>query len=56
MWVYLILVVLIGISWGIKSSRVQTSHYFPTEVGVVGGTGLLGGLGDSFAPSSSVTC
>jgi NNP family nitrate/nitrite transporter-like MFS transporter len=53
MWVYLILVVLIGISWGIGKAAVykHIPDYFPTEVGVVGGmVGLLGGLGGFFCP------
>ncbi|MFA9187644.1 MFS transporter [Flavobacterium sp. FBOR7N2.3] len=53
MWVYLILVVLIGISWGIGKAAVykHIPEYFPNEVGVVGGmVGLLGGLGGFFGP------
>ncbi|OYX81038.1 MAG: MFS transporter [Flavobacteriales bacterium 32-34-25] len=53
MWVYLVLVVLIGISWGIGKAAVykHIPEYFPTEVGVVGGmVGLLGGLGGFFGP------
>ncbi|WP_339919858.1 MFS transporter [uncultured Flavobacterium sp.] len=53
MCVYLILVVLIGISWGIGKAAVykHIPDYFPTEVGVVGGmVGLLGGLGGFFCP------
>lgn len=48
MWVYLILVILIGISWGIGKAAVfkHIPEYFPNEVGVVGGmVGLIGGLG-----------
>ena len=53
MWVYLILVVLIGISWGIGKAAVykHIPEYFPSEVGIVGGmVGLLGGLGGFFGP------
>jgi MFS transporter, NNP family, nitrate/nitrite transporter len=53
MWVYLVLVVLIGISWGIGKAAVykHIPEYFPNEVGVVGGmVGLLGGLGGFFCP------
>ena len=53
MWVYLVLVILIGISWGIGKAAVykHIPDYFPNEVGVVGGmVGLLGGLGGFFGP------
>lgn len=53
MWVYLILVILIGISWGIGKAAVykHIPEYFPNEVGVVGGmVGLIGGLGGFFGP------
>ncbi|MGA9639531.1 MFS transporter [Flavobacterium sp.] len=53
MWVYLILVILIGISWGIGTAAVfkHIPEYFPTEIGVVGGmVGLIGGLGGFFGP------
>ncbi|MGM8362945.1 MFS transporter [Flavobacterium sp. ARAG 55.4] len=53
MWVYLVLVVLIGISWGIGKAAVykHIPEYFPNEVGIVGGmVGLLGGLGGFFCP------
>ncbi len=53
MWIYLILVVLIGISWGIGKAAVykHIPEYFPNDVGVVGGmVGLLGGLGGFFCP------
>ena len=52
-WIYLLLVVLIGISWGIGKAAVykHIPDYFPNEVGVVGGmVGLLGGLGGFFCP------
>ena len=53
MWVYLILVILIGIVWGIGKAAVykHIPEYFPNEVGVVGGmVGLIGGLGGFFGP------
>ncbi|MGQ7947200.1 MFS transporter [Flavobacterium sp. WC2509] len=53
MWVYLILVILIGISWGIGKAAVykHIPDYFPTEIGVVGGmVGMIGGLGGFFGP------
>lgn len=53
MWVYLILVILIGISWGIGKAAVykHIPEYFPTQVGVVGGmVGMIGGLGGFFGP------
>lgn len=62
MWVYLVLVILIGISWGIGKAAVykHIPEYFPTEVGVVGGmVGMIGGLGGFFGPiifSYLLTC
>ena len=53
MWVYVILVILIGISWGIGKAAVfkHIPEYFPNEVGVVGGmVGLIGGLGGFIGP------
>ncbi|MCP2029092.1 NNP family nitrate/nitrite transporter-like MFS transporter [Flavobacterium sp. HSC-32F16] len=53
MWVYLVLVILIGAAWGIGSAAVykHIPDYFPNEVGVIGGmVGLLGGLGGFFGP------
>jgi NNP family nitrate/nitrite transporter-like MFS transporter len=53
MWVYLVLVILIGVSWGIGKAAVykHIPEYFPTEVGVVGGmVGMIGGLGGFFGP------
>ncbi|NHN24119.1 NarK/NasA family nitrate transporter [Flavobacterium jejuense] len=53
MWVYLVLVVLIGISWGIGKAAVykHIPEYFPKQIGVVGGmVGLIGGLGGFFGP------
>lgn len=52
-WVYLVLVVLIGISWGIGKAAIykHIPEYFPNEVGVVGGmVGLIGGLGGFIGP------
>jgi NNP family nitrate/nitrite transporter-like MFS transporter len=52
-WVYLVLVILIGISWGIGKAAVykHIPEYFPNEVGVVGGmVGLIGGLGGFVGP------
>ncbi|WP_026730270.1 MFS transporter [Flavobacterium denitrificans] len=53
LWVYVILVTLIGISWGIGKAAVykHIPEYFPNEVGVVGGmVGLIGGLGGFLGP------
>lgn len=53
MWVYLVLVILIGIAWGIGKAAVykHIPEYFPNEVGVVGGmVGLIGGLGGFIGP------
>ena len=53
MWVYLVLAILIGISWGIGKAAVfkHIPEYFPNEVGVVGGmVGLIGGLGGFVGP------
>lgn len=53
MWVYLTLVILIGIAWGIGTAAVykHIPEYFPTEIGIVGGmVGFLGGLGGFFGP------
>ncbi len=52
-WVYTLLVVLIGIMWGIGKAAVykHIPEYFPNEVGVVGGmVGLIGGLGGFIGP------
>jgi NNP family nitrate/nitrite transporter-like MFS transporter len=51
--IYTILVILIGIVWGIGKAAVYKfiPEYFPNEVGVVGGTvGVIGGLGGFFCP------
>lgn len=53
LWVYVVLVILIGISWGIGKAAVykHIPEYFPNEVGVVGGmVGLIGGLGGFLGP------
>lgn len=53
MWVYLVLVILIGISWGIGKAAVykHIPEYFPNNIGVVGGmVGLIGGLGGFLGP------
>lgn len=53
MWIYAVLVMLIGIVWGIGKASVYKSitDYFPNEVGVVGGmVGVIGGLGGFFSP------
>ena len=53
MWVYLVLIILIGISWGIGKAAVykHIPDYFPNEVGIVGGmVGMIGGLGGFLCP------
>lgn len=53
MWVYLVLVILIGVAWGIGKAAVykHIPEYFPNEIGVVGGmVGLIGGLGGFIGP------
>ncbi len=52
-WIFAILVILIGSIWGIGKAGVYKyiPDYFPEEVGVVGGmVGVLGGLGGFFCP------
>ena len=52
-WIFAILVILIGSIWGIGKAAVYKfiPDYFPDEVGVVGGmVGVLGGLGGFFCP------
>jgi len=52
-WVFAILVILIGSIWGIGKAAVYKNipDYFPDEVGVVGGmVGVLGGLGGFVCP------
>lgn len=53
MWVYLVLVILIGACWGIGSAAVykHIPEYFPSQVGVIGGmVGMIGGLGGFIGP------
>lgn len=53
MWIFAILVIIIGSTWGIGKAAVYKfiPDYFPDEVGVVGGmVGVLGGLGGFFTP------
>ena len=53
MWIYAILVMLVGIVWGIGKASVYKSitEKYPEEVGVVGGmVGVIGGLGGFFCP------
>jgi len=52
-WVFAVLVILIGSIWGIGKAAIykHIPEYFPDEVGVVGGmVGVLGGLGGFFCP------
>lgn len=52
-WVFAVLVILIGAIWGIGKAAVykHIPEYFPDEVGVVGGmVGVLGGLGGFVCP------
>jgi NNP family nitrate/nitrite transporter-like MFS transporter len=52
-WIFAILVILLGSIWGIGKAAVykHIPDYFPEEVGVVGGmVGVLGGLGGFFCP------
>jgi len=52
-WIFAILVILIGSIWGIGKAAVykHIPDYFPDDVGVVGGmVGVLGGLGGFFCP------
>ncbi len=52
-WVFAVLVILIGSIWGIGKAGVYKyiPDYFPEEVGVVGGmVGVLGGLGGFVCP------
>lgn len=52
-WIFAILVILLGTMWGIGKAAVykHIPEYFPEEVGVVGGmVGVLGGLGGFVSP------
>jgi len=52
-WIFAILIILIGSVWGIGKAGVYKliPDHFPDEVGVVGGmVGVLGGLGGFFCP------
>ncbi|WP_223599076.1 nitrate/nitrite transporter [Chryseobacterium sp. GVT01B] len=52
-WVFSVLVILLGIMWGIGKAAVYKyiPEYFPNEIGVVGGmVGLIGGLGGFIGP------
>lgn len=53
MWIFAVLVFIIGIVWGIGKAGVYKliPDYFPNEVGAVGGmVGVIGGLGGFFGP------
>lgn len=53
MWVYALLVMMIGIVWGIGKSGVYKyiPDYFPNDIGVVGGmVSVIGGLGGFVCP------
>lgn len=52
-WIFAVLVMLLGIVWGVGKAAVykHIPEYFPEQVGVVGGTvGVLGGLGGFISP------
>lgn len=52
-WIYAVLVLIIGIVWGIGKAGVYKfiPDYFPGEVGIVGGmVGVIGGLGGFICP------
>jgi len=52
-WIFAVLVMLLGIVWGVGKPAVykHIPEYFPEEVGVVGGmVGVLGGLGGFVSP------
>lgn len=52
-WIFTILVIIIGIIWGIGKAAVykHIPNYYPDQVGVVGGiVGVIGGLGGFFCP------
>jgi NNP family nitrate/nitrite transporter-like MFS transporter len=53
LWIYVVLVVLIGSIWGIGKAAVykHIADYYPNEIGLVGGiVGVMGGLGGFFSP------
>ncbi len=53
MWVYAVLVTIIGIVWGIGKAGVYKfiPDYFPNDIGAVGGmVGVIGGLGGFICP------
>ncbi len=53
MWIFAVLVFVVGIAWGIGKAGVYRfiPDYFPDQVGVVGGmVGVIGGLGGFFCP------
>lgn len=52
-WIFAVLVMLLGIVWGVGKAAVykHIPEYFPEQVGVVGGmVGVLGGLGGFVSP------
>jgi len=52
-WVFAVLIMLLGMSWGIGTAAVfkHIPEYFPDEVGIVGGmVGMIGGLGGFVGP------
>ncbi len=52
-WIFAVLVILLGTMWGIGKAAVykHIPEYFPEDVGVVGGmVGVLGGLGGFVSP------
>ena len=52
-WVFAVLVILVGIAWGIGKAAVYKfiPEYYPENVGVVGGmVGVIGGLGGFVCP------
>ena len=53
MWVFIVLVMLVGVTWGIGTAAVfkHIPEYFPSQIGLVGGmVGLIGGLGGFIGP------
>ncbi len=52
-WVFAVLVIMVGIAWGIGKAAVYKfiPEYYPENVGVVGGmVGVIGGLGGFVCP------